>query len=179
MRFPIGQWRQAQMLKTVEPNGSLPQTQHSRVVRDNTWLKTELERVWQKHFWDVPRANPIDIAFGPVWSTRLGLITLGAETRTSYIRLNALFRVLGAPGFTIIITLAHELAHYAHGFGSDLPRKYTHPHERGVVNRELQERGLGHLLASYQEWCTGHWDSFYKAHAGIFANGHTNGQWAI
>lgn len=171
-RFPIGLWRKEQMFKTMEPVGCSPPW--PTVARDNTWLKTELERMWQKHFWDVPRRNPIDAAFGQPWPTRLALIILGEETQISYIRLNALLRVLGVPGFVITITLAHELAHYAHGFGSLLPRKYTHPHEGGVINKELQERGLGHLLAPYAEWVTKYWDSFYMEHAWIFANGQAN-----
>jgi hypothetical protein len=141
----------------------------ARLVRDDLWLASHLEELWQRHFADVPRANPVDVAFGRPWKTRLGLITLGEETKSSYIRLNALLRLDSAPEFIPTLTLAHEMVHYAHGFGSTLPRRFRHPHQGGIVNRELMARGFGHYLEPYRAWLDEHWFPFYDRHVHIFS----------
>lgn len=140
----------------------------ARLLRDDTWLADHLVDLWRGHFRDVPRANPVDIAFGRPWKTRLGLITLAEDTGASYIRLNALLRLDAAPEFVVSLTLAHELVHYAHGFGSTLPRTYRHPHQGGIVNRELTTRGFGAYIEPYRAWLDEQWFPFYDVHAGIF-----------
>lgn len=147
----------------LAPRGSV------RLVRDDAWLARHLEELWERHFADVPRANPIDVAFGRPWKTRLGLITLGEETHASYIRINSLLRLDAAPEFIGTVTLAHELVHYAHGFGSTLPRRYRHPHQGGVVERELAARGFGQLIEPYRAWLDECWFAFYDEHVPFFA----------
>ena len=53
-------------------------------------------------------------------------------------------------------TLAHELVHYAHGFSSKKTRLHKYPHAGGVVQREMEERGVGHLNKAYKAWVSGY-----------------------
>lgn len=140
------------------------------ILRDDKYLNDLLEGLLEINFRGVPLPNPIDLTFGQAWQGRLGLIILG--NGVSFIRINSLLQLDKAPFFAVTVTLAHELVHYAHGFGSSLPRKYPHPHKGGIVDKELRGRGLGHLLPLYKEWCLKHWNSFYEDHAWISANGH-------
>ena len=52
------------------------------------------------------------------------------------------FRDPAIPEQIISATLVHELCHYAHGFSSPLPRKYSSPHAGGVILRRNEKRGL-------------------------------------
>lgn len=129
--------------------------------RDNRWLGEHLAAVWDRHFADTPCLNPVDIAFAKQWKARLGLITLCEESNISNIRLNALLSHPDVPECITTITVAHELVHYSHGFGSALPRRYQHPHRGNVVERELVRRGLERDLEEYLDWIDQHWDQFY------------------
>src|SRR5258708_7087572 len=111
-----------------------------------------LDEVWQHYFTDMPRVNQVEIAYGQPWKRRLGLIRLSLDNTTTFIGLNALLQLPAVPEYILIITIAHELAHYAHGFGSPLPRLYEHPHANNVVKHELERRGLGETLALCDEW---------------------------
>ena len=105
------------------------------------------------------------VNYGATWKTRLGLITLSDDRATSYIQVNSLVRMREVPDYITNITIAHELVHYAHGFGSPLPRRYKHPHRGGVVKRELLRRGLAAEYARYDEWVYERWYDFYAEHA--------------
>jgi len=129
--------------------------------RDNAWLNEHLQSIWERHFPDTPRANPVDIAFAKRWKARLGLITLCEESHTSKIRLNSLLSHPAVPECIATITVAHELVHYAHGFGSTLPRCHRYPHQGGIVEKELIARGLGDTYEEYMEWLDENWDHFY------------------
>ncbi|MHB1006668.1 MAG: hypothetical protein ACYC3S_13650 [Chloroflexota bacterium] len=129
--------------------------------RDNRWLGEHLAYVWDRFFADTPCANPVDIAFAKRWKARLGLISLSEEERTSIIRLNALLSHPDVPECLTTITVAHELVHYSHGFGSTLPRKFGHPHQDDVVEKEILGRGLSRTYGEYLGWIDHHWDQFY------------------
>jgi hypothetical protein len=123
-------------------------------------LDSSLDQVWQTHFADVPRLNTVTIAYSRrPWKGRLGSIHL-VESHT-LIRINALLRHPEVPVPLLVVTIAHELAHYAHGFGSPLPRLYEHPHANGVVTRELEARGLGETLRESQVWIDREWFALY------------------
>jgi len=62
------------------------------------------------------------------------------DNKISFIGINALLQHAQVPEYVLITTIAHELTHYAHGFGSPLPRCYEHPHANNVVERELERR---------------------------------------
>ena len=120
-----------------------------------------LDEIWEKYFHDVLRANRIEIAYCYPWKRRLGLIRLSLDDNVSFIGLNALLQIEEVPEYLLTITIAHELAHYTHGFGSPLARQYKHPHANNVVPKELKRRGLGETLHLCNEWIDKHWFSFY------------------
>src|SRR3990172_5532608 len=88
--------------------------------RDDEWLRRDLDYLWDTHFGDVRRANHLEIEFARDWKSRLGLITLSSSGRTTYIGINSLLRCAQVPWYVPTVTIAHELAHYSHGFGSPL-----------------------------------------------------------
>lgn len=136
-------------------------------ARNQVWLTATLDRLWEDHFWDVPRVSPVRIKFGARWKARLGLIRWEAETGSSLILVNALFRDPAVPATVCEVTIAHEVVHYAHGFGSPLPRRIEDPHADQVIERELEARGLGRQLALADGWIERHWadlhDRFTRA----------------
>ena len=127
-------------------------------IRD---LNLYLERIWQEYFADVPCVNTVEIAYGHPWKRRLGLIRLSLDNATSFIGINGLLQLARVPEYVLITTIAHELTHYAHGFGSPLPRIYKHPHANNIVSRELEQRGLGETMRRCDEWIDKRWFSFY------------------
>jgi hypothetical protein len=130
-------------------------------LRDSAWIRDELAHLWQRHFPDVPQVNRVEVRFGASWKTRLGVIGLSADGQTSNIGINGLLSLPEAPYFVARITIAHEMVHYAHGFGSPLPRRHRHPHRGRIVERELRGRGLGAEYDVYHRWVHDHWYDFY------------------
>jgi hypothetical protein len=122
---------------------------------------TYLEHIWQCYFSDVPRQNLVEIAYCRPWKSRLGLIRMTLDGTKSFIGINSLLQVERVPEYVLTTTIAHELTHYTHGFGSPLPRLYEHPHANNVVERELERRGLGNFLRKCDEWIDKHWFPFY------------------
>src|SRR5229473_4907416 len=120
-----------------------------------------LDTIWQTYFVDVPRVNRVDAAYGQPWKRRLGLIRLSLDNAHTFIGVNALLQLQQVPEYILIVTVAHELTHYAHGFGSPLPRLHEHPHANNVVKRELEKRGLGETQRLCDEWIDSEWFSFY------------------
>ena len=132
------------------------------VDRDDTWLVAEMERLLATCFRDVPRKNAIEIRFGRPWKTRLGRIRLSEPRKVSQIEINALLGRPEVPEAVCRVTVAHELVHYSHGFGSTLPRRHRHPHQGHIVSRALVARGLGAELAIYNQWTDQEWYRFYE-----------------
>jgi hypothetical protein len=130
--------------------------------RDNEWLADELDFLWRMYFDDVKRANMVRIMFARSWKTRLGMITLSTSGRTTYIAINSLLCDRQVPWYVPTITIAHELVHYAHGFGSPLDRTKPHPHKGGVVPKELRSRGLDVEYRLFDNWANEHWQAFYS-----------------
>ncbi len=124
-------------------------------------LNKYLDNIWQHYFSDVPCVNEVQIAYCQPWKLRLGLIRLSLDTRISFIGINALLQHEQVPEYVLLTTIAHELTHYAHGFGSPLPRLYAHPHANNTVNRELERRGLGEDAHRCDEWVDKYWFAFY------------------
>lgn len=120
-----------------------------------------LEVIWQTYFADIARANQVNIAYCQPWKRRLGLIRLSLDNETSFIGLNALLQLPHIPEYILTTTIAHELVHYTHGFGSPLPRRHAHPHANNVVKRELERRGLGETMRLCDWWIDNQWFSFY------------------
>ena len=126
-------------------------------LRDQAWLVTQLDHIWDTWFSDVARITPVSIRYVRPWKRRLAVIYLTEEDRRSFIGVNRLLRDSRVPYTVVQVTLAHELTHYAHGFGSHHPRRYRHPHRGNVVQRELTRRGLGAELRFYTEWTNNCW----------------------
>ena len=141
-------------------------------LRDDLWLQEELDYLWVNHFADVPRVNQVNVSFMGAWKTRLGLITLSEDERTTYIGLNSLLRLPDVPYYVASITLAHEMVHYCHGFGSPLPRQFKYPHRGGIVEKELKRRGLGAEYEIYEDWVYTHWYDFYARITGRCRRSH-------
>ncbi|HTK07710.1 MAG TPA: hypothetical protein VL485_11120 [Ktedonobacteraceae bacterium] len=120
-----------------------------------------LEQIWRAYFADTPRVNEVTIGYCYPWKSRLGLIRLSLDHCVSFIGVNTLLQSPLIPEYVVLVTIAHELAHYAHGFGSPLPRLCSHPHANRVVDRELESRALGVQLRCCNEWIDKNWLSFY------------------
>jgi hypothetical protein len=131
------------------------------VPRDGAWLRSEMEFLWSRFFDDVSPKNVVQVEYSGAWKSRLGVISMSSDAKVSYIGINSLLRFPEVPAYVTTITVAHELVHYAHGFGSPLPQKYKHPHRGGIVQKELIRRGLKADFDLYNEWIHTHWYSFY------------------
>ncbi len=134
------------------------------IVRDDAWLTERVRLLRENHFADVPQGYPIVTRFSTRAKYRLGCIC--ARDNTALIQVNRLYADPFVPVYVVDGTLAHELAHYAHGFGSGLPQRYKHAHRGGVVDKELEQRGLGELYVRSEQWRKRHWDAFYQSRCG-------------
>ena len=126
-------------------------------------LSIYLSSLWQHYFSDVPHANEVQIAYCRPWKSRLGLIRMSLDSTRSFIGINSLLQHKDVPVCVLVTTIAHELVHYTHGFGSPLPQLYGHPHAHNIVDKELGQRGLGSALADCNTWLNAHWYTFYEA----------------
>jgi hypothetical protein len=86
---------------------------------------------------------------------------MSLDEAVSFIGVNALLQHRFVPEYVLITTIAHEMVHYAHGFGSPLPRPYVHPHANNVVNNELEKRGIGNYVQQCDAWIDKEWFAFY------------------
>lgn len=140
--------------------------------RDNDWLADRLATIWHRHFPDITQPNEVLIIFGRKSRTRLGSIGMPgwqekvraisyqskrAPQGTSVITITGYFRDLRIPEYVVDATIAHELTHYAHGFHSPHPQLYDHPHQGGIVDKELEKRGLGSILRQQKTWLRSQW----------------------
>lgn len=136
---------------------------NARDKRTQAWLEQQLETIWLNHFSDVARLNTVTIKWSRINRTRLGTITAkgGHDIRNnpelSEIRINPLLQHPEVPQSVIWQTIAHELAHYTHGFCSPHPRRFRDPHRGGVVKNELIERKLGDIYLESEKWLRNNW----------------------
>jgi predicted metal-dependent hydrolase len=89
---------------------------------------------------------------------------VGYTKPVSYISINSLFRDEEVPEYVIDATLAHEFAHYAHGFHSPLTQKYKFPHKGDVVGKELRQRGLEDMVKDQERWIKDKYRDFLRKH---------------
>ncbi len=132
-----------------------------------SWCKHELSTclnlIWQRYFADVPRVNTVSIEYCYPWKSRLGLIRLSLDATMTFIGINALLRLREVPDYVLMTTIAHEVVHYSHGFGSPLSRCFKHPHANKVVDTALEQREMGLYLQCCNEWIDKNWYTFYSA----------------
>ena len=132
-------------------------------MRDNSWLEARLYKIWQSYFADVKGTNPLIVRFGRNALYRFGSIKLDLRSKISYITINGNFRSSKIPVQVIDHTLAHELVHFTQGFSSKNPRLHRYPHRGGIIDKELKERGLNHLVLYYKNWLNTYRKSLEKS----------------
>lgn len=120
--------------------------------RSDNWLLSRLDQIWSTYFADMDQTNPIQIRFGRYSKYRLGSIKLNRKNNRSYITITSMFKDPQIPMEVVDHTLGHELVHYAHGFSSKRARLHKYPHAGGVVKKEMEQRGMGHLNKAYRLW---------------------------
>lgn len=121
-------------------------------VRDDNWLLSRLDFLWTTYFSDIPQKNRVYIRFGRSSKYRFGSIRLDRRDKSSRILINGMFKDPKYPAEIIDHTIAHELVHYTHGFSSPNPKMHAYPHRGGVIDKELNDRGLKHLVFIYNVW---------------------------
>jgi hypothetical protein len=141
-------------------------------MRDNKWLAQRLKYIWERYFPEVIQKNDVIVRFGRRSRNRLGSIQLETERPSlvyvglrrllglkpkTIIILNGYAKSNRVPEFVIDAIIAHELSHYAHGFGSVHRQKFRYPHKHGVVRSELQRRGLEELFKKQKAWTKLNW----------------------
>jgi hypothetical protein len=124
----------------------------SESKRDDVWLLTRLNHLWDVYFDNVSQDNPVFIRFGRYSRFRLGSIRLERTTKKSYITITGMFKDPRIPTEVVDHTIAHELCHYTHGFSSTKPRLHKYPHHGGVIKKELESRGMHKLVKAYLIW---------------------------
>ena len=139
-------------------------------MRDNHWLREQLQYLLKTYFTNVAITNPLEIRFGreakfrfgsirlvsdrSIKSTKgiKGLLNLKGAPKKSIITITSVFAAESVPASVVRYTIAHELCHYAHGFSSSNKRLFKYPHHGGIVNRELKERGAEELVQVFKRW---------------------------
>lgn len=124
----------------------------STSYRDDAWLLSRLDYLWQSYFSDVDQINPVFIKFGRYSRFRLGSIRLDYTSKKSFITITGMFKDPSIPVEVVDHTIAHEMCHYAHGFSSPRPRLHKYPHHGGVIKKELESRNLHKLVKAYAKW---------------------------
>lgn len=128
------------------------------MIRDDIWLENKLNHIFNNYFSDVVKISPIKITFSRVSKYRFGSIRqvvkrkLFSSKSHSKILINGMFKLEMVPVEVVEYTIGHELAHYAHGFSSSLTRLHRFPHHGGIVNKELEDRGMNRQVAAYKQW---------------------------
>jgi len=87
----------------------------------------------------------------------IDLLDIQDEKSISVITLTRYFQKEEIPEFVVISTIAHELCHYTHGFNSPLPKQFRHPHQGGIVNKEMDKRGLRDIRLKTNRWLKSNW----------------------
>jgi hypothetical protein len=155
-------------------------------MRDNKWLKEQLDYLLKKYFSDLEITNPVEIKFGREAKYRFGSIKLlkpkglrglrglgrlggkKMEPEKSIITITSMFASESVQEDVVRYTIAHELCHYAHGFSSYNKRMFKHPHHGGVVNKELKSRGAEDLVLVFKKWLKDYRKSILEKRSKIF-----------
>jgi hypothetical protein len=134
-------------------------------MRDDKWLFQQLDEIWETFFPDMSQDNDVRIVWGRRARRQLGCITRDKSNESgTLIKINSLFKDENVPDYVVQATIAHELAHYAHGFHSPMERKFDKPHEGGVVHRELDDRGARKLEIMSKKWLKENWQEYLEKH---------------
>ena len=121
-------------------------------MRDNSVLEKRLKFLWRNYFSEVKEKYPVSIKFGRNAKYRFGSIRYHYPKKSVQILINGRFRDDIHPQEIIDHTIAHEMVHYAQGFPTPGPRLHKYPHRGGVIDKELKDRHLIHLVIFYHSW---------------------------
>ena len=132
-------------------------------LRDDVWLESRLMYLWNTYYSEGPAGYPIRVNFGRPARYRFGSIF--NQGRKCRILINGVFAHPEVPEYVVDATLAHELAHYVHGYASGLPKLHSNPHRGGVIDKEMQKRGCFYLEEQAGPWRRENWHRFYESHA--------------
>lgn len=138
-------------MRSVPKKTSISQT-ISDSKRDDVWLLSRLNYLWETFFSDVAQVNPVFIRFGRYSKLRLGSIRMDRWSKNSYITITGMFKDPNIPMAVVDHTIGHELCHYTHGFSSPKPRLHKYPHSGGVIKKEMAQRKMKHLSDAYDQW---------------------------
>ncbi len=125
-------------------------------LRNNIYLREKLDSIWSNHFKDIEKLNLVNIRFKGNWKNKFGHIDLKKDKSTEIV-VNGFFKDHRIPEFIIDLTIAHELVHYSHGFQSPHKRLFKHPHQGGIVTKELKNRGFIRELKKEKKWLKESW----------------------
>lgn len=149
-------------------------------MRDNLWLEKQLYDLWEEHFVDVPRKNPVVIKFGKKSYRQLGSISWANKNsrgikslienldedfddkRVSLITITGYFKDEFVPDKVVLGTISHEMIHYAHGFHSPLKQIYAHPHKGGIIRKEMYARDMSEIYIYSKKWLKLNWSKYIK-----------------
>lgn len=127
---------------------------------DDGRLARLLDALWRAHFADVSRVNDLVAGFAYPWRRHLGRIRMSLDRQVTQITLNRLLDDPEVPEAILIAIIAHEIVHYAQGFGSPLPRAQRHAHAHDAVSHELARRGLAAYEDALERWSHEDWPGF-------------------
>lgn len=150
--------------------------------RDNKWLEEMMYEIWEEHFNDIPRKNLVMIKFGRKAKRQLGSIKwvrsntkvrtllrrrsdevkVQDDDRITLITITSLFKSIDIPEVVVRATVAHEMIHYAHGFFSPLKQIYNHPHQGGIIRKEMFDRGMRDLYYESKKWLKENWNDLVR-----------------
>jgi len=129
-------------------------------MRGDNWLTQRLDHIWSLLFPEVERKNKVLIMFKGRWRNKFGHIE--KKGKISEIVINGYFKDERIPEYIVDLTIAHELIHYMHGFNSPHKQLFKHPHQGGVVRKELLKRGFGHMFRKERYFIKREWPLFLK-----------------
>lgn len=125
----------------------------SEGMRDIFFLQKRLDFLLSKYFPDaLAKKEDIYVKWGRVAVYRFGSIKYLFKKKAVEITVNGRFRDKKYPIQIIDHTLAHELVHFVQGFPQPGPALHRYPHRGGVIDNELKERKLSHLVNFYKKW---------------------------
>lgn len=149
-------------------------------MRDIRWLEEQMFEIWENYFNDIPRENLVVIKFGRRSKSQLGSIKwankktrgikkfvekregIDDDSRITVITITSLFKDEKIPDYVVRSTIAHEMIHYAHGFHSPLKQVYKHPHQGGVIRKEMENRGMEKMYKESKKWLKENWRKYLK-----------------
>ncbi len=151
-------------------------------IYPNIELQNLLYEIWETYFIDVPRKNLVIVKYGKFSKQRLGSIKwcndlrgikgiykyfkdehkIQDDKRITLIILTKYFTLEEIPSSVVKTTIAHELAHYAHGFHSPLLKLFKYPHQGNIIKKELYKRGLKEEFDFSEKWLKENWSKVVK-----------------